>query len=871
MIKHFWRLTLSMFILLASQSSIAQEQVEKGQLLIQFKKGTDAQMLVRKVQVENELQIRELNVLSEIANIYQIIFTDDNQDLNKGINTFYEYSQVIAVQKNHLITQRETIPTDTLFDQQWFHKNTGQTGGTIDADIDTPDAWDITTGGLTTHDDTIVVCIIEGSGVDISHEDLVDNIWHNYGEIENDGIDNDNNGYIDDFNGWNVVSNDDAVGSGSHGTRVAGMVGATGNNVTGVSGVNHNVKMMIIKGQVASNESSVIAAYNYPLVMRKRFNDSYGEEGAFVVVTNASWGIDNGDPADAPLWCAMYDTLGAYGILNVAATTNSNSNVDLVGDLPTTCSSDYLIGVTMTNSQDIRANSGYGPLNVDIAAPGSSVLLPIPGNFYTATNGTSFASPCVAGAIALAYSSPCSEFIGFSKFDPQAAALDMKDYILDGVDVLSVLDGEVGTSGRLNIKNSIDDLIADCGTSPCTPPYYVHDTTLVDTSVSMIWDGFSTDYIVFIQEGSGPLIQLPTISNDFLTIDTLTPCTNYSILIKGICGLDTSDYSFQYDFKTDGCCDNPYLIEDYSVEDSLIISWDAVLYGTQYDIRYRKEGDVAWIATYADTASPVIFGGLDTCTAYEFQIQTTCTDSTQGFSDSYVYATKGCGACYEAVYCDISGGNTNSEWIERIKVGTQNSITGDNNGWYQSEQILVGFLPGETYGVEIEAGYTGFEFTERFSMWIDLDHNGTFDSGEKLINNVTSNVPVITTIDIPLTTPYGVTKLRVGMSALTDPEACHSDSFFGEFEDYCVYIGEHASLENKESFLSLYPNPTSQSFKIVSSDEIENVQIFDMQSKLVLELNNNPSSIEVDNWNQGVYLVKIKTSNGLQTKKLIIQ
>lgn len=627
MIKQIWRLPTIILILLCSVTTFSQEEkIEAGQLLIQLKRGINAQQLIRKVQVDHNLNIVEVNELSQIANIHQIIFQNQSQDLNKAINTFYEYNQVIAVQKNHLITQRETIPTDTLFNEQWFHKNTGQTGGTVDADIDTPDAWDITTGGLTTHDDTIVVCIIEGSGVDIYHVDLVDNIWHNYAEIDGDGIDNDNNGYIDDVDGWNVSTLDDAVGAGSHGTRVAGMVGATGNNVTGVSGVNHDVKMMIIKGQVASNESSVIAAYNYPLVMRKKYNDTYGEEGAYVVATNASWGIDDGDPADSPLWCAMYDTLGAYGILNIAATTNSNTNVDIDGDLPTTCTSEYLIGVTMTNSQDIRANSGYGPTHIDIAAPGSSVLLPIPGDFYSATSGTSFASPCVAGAVALAYSSPCSEFIGLSKYDPAAAALQMRDYILDGSDVISVLAGEVGNSGRLNIKNTIDDIVGSCSSTPCIPPYNVRDTTLADTSVSLIWDGFSTNFIVYLQEGNGPLQQLPTISNDYITIDTLTPCTNYLIKIKGICGLDTSEYSYDYIFKTDGCCDNPNLIEDYSVEDTLIVSWASVLYGTQYDIRYRKEGDVSWIATYTDTLSPVVFGGLDTCQNYEFQIQTTCSD-----------------------------------------------------------------------------------------------------------------------------------------------------------------------------------------------------------------------------------------------------
>src|SRR5690606_33800540 len=116
-----------------------------------------------------------------------IRFQDIDQNLNKAIERLYNFDEVTNVQKNHLITIRETIPNDTLISDQWFHKNTGQTGGTIDADIDTPDAWDITTGGVTTHNDIIVVCIIEGGGVDIDHADLVDNIWHNYAEIPDNG------------------------------------------------------------------------------------------------------------------------------------------------------------------------------------------------------------------------------------------------------------------------------------------------------------------------------------------------------------------------------------------------------------------------------------------------------------------------------------------------------------------------------------------------------------------------------------------------------------------------------------------------------------------------------------------------------------
>jgi len=375
-----------------------------GELLLQLENNAQPDIFVKKFELEQELGILELREVSEVANIYHLTFADRSTDLDRALKILYSYQEVTLAQKNHLVSDREVIPSDALFESQWHLKNTGVDGGEVDADIDATDAWETTTGGLTTHGDTIVVCVIESGGVDINHEDLVDNIWKNHAEIPGDGIDNDGNGYVDDYLGWNVQSEDDAIGFGSHGTRVAGMIGAKGNNAIGISGVNWDVKMMIIKGQVASNEATVIEAYSYPLKMRKLYNESFGTEGAFVVVTNASWGIDNGDPADSPLWCAMYDTLGAYGILSVGATTNNNLNVDETGDLPTNCTSEYFIGVTMSNNEDQRSGSGYGTTSVDLAAPGRSVRLSVPGDLYTSTSGTSFATPCVTGAIALTYS-----------------------------------------------------------------------------------------------------------------------------------------------------------------------------------------------------------------------------------------------------------------------------------------------------------------------------------------------------------------------------------------------------------------------------------------------------------------------------------
>ena len=129
---------------------------------------------------------------------------------------------VISMSKN-------IIPNDTDFNQQWYLDNTGQTGGTADADIDAPEAWEIETGG-----EDIIVAIVD-SGIDYTHPDLVNKIWTNEDEIPDNDIDDDNNGYIDDYHGYDFKNNDaDMLDEHGHGTVIAGVIGAETNNDIGI-------------------------------------------------------------------------------------------------------------------------------------------------------------------------------------------------------------------------------------------------------------------------------------------------------------------------------------------------------------------------------------------------------------------------------------------------------------------------------------------------------------------------------------------------------------------------------------------------------------------------------------------------------------
>lgn len=419
--------------------------------------------------------------LSELASIYLFSLGDASADSEEVLRTIQSLPTVVAAQLNHYVEDRAT-PNDPQFGSQWHHVDGS------DNDIDSDEAWDITTGGSTANGDRIVVAVLEGGGANYNHVDLIGNHWTNSLEIDGNGVDDDGNGYVDDVNGWNAASGSDAISPGGHGTAVSGMIGAVGNNGNGGAGVNWDVEIMQI--QMGSlTESNVIAAYNYPYTMRNLYNTTGGSQGAFVVATNASWGIDNANPSNYPVWCAYYDDLGAAGILNCGATANNNVNIDVVGDMPTGCGSDYMVAVTATNSSDVRTFSGYGATTIDLGAPGEAVFLPSGSTGYSATSGTSFASPCVAGGIALVYSAPCADLASSALTSPQATANAVRGYILDGVDAVSNLASETVTGGRLNVRSSLDLAL-----SSCNPDLGCTDASACNYSPEAITDNGSCLY-----------------------------------------------------------------------------------------------------------------------------------------------------------------------------------------------------------------------------------------------------------------------------------------------------------------------------------------------------------------------------------------
>lgn len=348
------------------------------------------------------------------------------------------------LEPNFAVSVAATFPNDPQFAQQWGLNNTGQSGGTPDADIDAPEAWDITRG-----DNTLVVAVID-TGVDWTHPDLAANIWTNPGEVPGDGIDNDGNGFIDDVRGWDFANDDNnPMDDHGHGTHVAGIISAVGNNAVGVAGVNWHTKILPVKFMRANGYgelSGAIAAVNYCTALRQR--------GVNLRISNNSWGGDG-------FSLAMRDAInahGAAGIIFVAAAGNDNSNNDTTPFYPATYDSPNLISVLSTNNLDQRSGfSNYGAQTVHIGAPGENIYSTLRNGGYGNMSGTSMASPMVAGAAALA----------FAASPRDTPWQTVRDAILNGGDPLPSLAGRTTTGRRLNAFGALMQLpLTVLNTSP---------------------------------------------------------------------------------------------------------------------------------------------------------------------------------------------------------------------------------------------------------------------------------------------------------------------------------------------------------------------------------------------------------------------
>jgi len=361
----------------------------------------------------------------------------DDRSLTAMASVVAENSLVEYVEANHLISINQ-LPNDPEFPELYGLNNTGQDGGTIGADIDVVKAWDISQGSK-----DVLVAVID-TGVDYSHRDLKNNYWNNSGEVgiddtgrdkRSNGVDDDGNGYIDDWRGWNFFgkTNDPMDDhSAMHGTHCAGTIGAEGNNQFGVTGVNWQVSLVGLKFIGSGGTGSVadaVEAIEYASMMG-------------VDITSNSWGGGGFSQT-------MYDAIkasGDKGVLFVAAAGNMSTDTDEYSHYPSSFDLDNIIAVAAVDRNDALASfSNFGLHSVDIAAPGVDILSCSANDEFKLLSGTSMATPHVAGAAAL-----------IKSVYPEFKYQSILDRLYSGVDIQSRLKSKIGSSGRINVANSIE-------------------------------------------------------------------------------------------------------------------------------------------------------------------------------------------------------------------------------------------------------------------------------------------------------------------------------------------------------------------------------------------------------------------------------
>jgi subtilisin family serine protease len=407
----------------ASRTASAAPKMETDQIIVQAKPGRDIALIRARGKGTLKKKIKHEDGELEVIQLPAGIAVD-------AALAEYRASADVEFAEPDYVLSIKAVPNDPRYadGSLWALNNTGQRGGLNDADMDAPEAWEFQSSAA-----NIIVAVVD-SGVRYTHEDLAANMWRNPAEVAGNGRDDDANGYIDDVHGIDAsFGTGNPLDENGHGTHVAGIIAAVGNNGRGSVGVAWSAQIMALKFLDSTGNgytSDAIEAIDY--ARRK---------GAKVI--NASF-------AGPEYSTAFRDALlraRSAGVVLVAAAGNETANNDVVPTYPASYAIDNVVTVAATSRTDALASfSNFGAQSVHLAAPGASIYSTyfLGDNSYVEMAGTSMAAPQVAGAVALVRA-----------FYPAETYRQALDRILKGVDVLPGLADKVKTGGRLNLHNAL--------------------------------------------------------------------------------------------------------------------------------------------------------------------------------------------------------------------------------------------------------------------------------------------------------------------------------------------------------------------------------------------------------------------------------
>lgn len=447
-------------------ASSKQPFYRQGELLVKFRAEAG-----RAAAAEQHLAVGAAVQRRLAAGDVELVRLPADMDMERALEQYRANPLVEYAEPNYLV-HRARIPNDPRFAaEQWALDNTGQAvrgvAGEPGADIGAAAAWDLHVG-----DAAVVVAILD-SGVDYGHPDLAANIWTNTDDPA-DGLDNDGNGFVDDIRGWNFVGdNNDPMDDDltvSHGTHVAGIIGAVGDNAVGISGINWTVRMMPLKvldSNGVGTLADIIAAMDYAVANGARvINASYTYPQSCEPLPFGASELEREAIARAH----------SAGVLLVAAAGNFGCDTDVHPFYPAAHRVANILSVAATDPRDRLADfSNTGEGSIHLGAPGINILSTIhpAAGEYGYLTGTSMAAPMVAGAAALV-----------SAFRPQLEGKAVRELILNRVTPLAALDGRVMSGGRLDLGAA---MTGDLALEPPFRPAYLTATRRSATRIDLAW------------------------------------------------------------------------------------------------------------------------------------------------------------------------------------------------------------------------------------------------------------------------------------------------------------------------------------------------------------------------------------------------